>query len=381
MISVGFLTCFSHCILRKVLLCTKALVFKIIRLHHSIGLLANQQLRSALVVLTGTWILSACSHTSQLPVAIDQQYKSENHNARIRLVVLHYTTSNWQSSLDVLTQPGPNAVSAHYLIPESGDASYPKERPLRVYQLVPESQRAWHAGHSRWQQLQSVNDQSIGIELVNQSRCSALNQTATIQPIISSQPVSQGQTSTREQTVDRVQIPPSQHFAPPTFCLEQDFDPTQIQLLVGLLKQILQRHPDMSPTAIVAHSDVAPGRKQDPGSRFPWRELARHGIGAWYDDTVYQRYLSEFSTAGVPDLLQIQQALAFYGYGIDVSGLRGLRDQQTEQVVLAFQRHFVQHQVIGMPQPQIDIQTAAALFALLEKYYPRQLANLRPTQQ
>lgn len=361
MISVGFLTYLLHCILRRVLRCTEAFVLKVTRLHKSRSLLLNQQVKSPLVVLAATWLLTACSQTSQLPVAIDQQYKSENHNARIRLVVLHYTTGNWQSSLKVLTQPGPNAVSAHYLIPESGDASYPNARPLRVYQLVPESQRAWHAGHSRWQQLQSVNDQSIGIELVNQSRCSVLSQATS-----SGQPI------------NRVQTAPSQHFTPQTFCLEQDFDPTQIQLLVELLKQILQRHPDMSPTAIVAHSDVAPGRKQDPGSRFPWRELARHGIGAWYDDTVYQRYLSQFSATGVPDLLHIQQALAFYGYGIEVSGQR---DQQTEQVVLAFQRHFVQHQVIGMPHPQIDIQTAAALYALLEKYYPRQLTKLRPTQQ
>jgi len=365
------------------LLCTKEVVFKIKCPPKSNSLLANQQLKSPLILLIASWLLTACSLTSQLPVAIDQQYKSENHNARIRLVVLHYTTGDWQSSLKVLTQPGPNAVSAHYLIPESGDASYPKGRPLRVYQLVPESQRAWHAGHSRWQQLQSVNDQSIGIELVNQSRCSTLNQSAksqatSIHAANSAQPVNQGQTFTRKQTVDGFQSVPSQHVAQQTFCLEQDFDPTQIQLLVELLKQILQRHPDMSPTAIVAHSDVAPGRKQDPGSRFPWRELARHGIGAWYDDSVYQRYLSEFSAAGVPDLVHIQQALAFYGYGIEISGQR---DQQTEQVILAFQRHFVQHQVIGMPYPQIDIQTAAALYALLEKYYPRQLTNLRPTQQ
>lgn len=278
-------------------------------------------------------------------VPIDHSYPSENHNARIRLIVLHYTTGDWQNSVEVLTKPGPSAVSAHYLIPESGDSSYPKARPLQVYQLVNEQQRAWHAGNSRWQQLQSVNDQSIGIELVNRSRCEQLPAQQT-------------------PTVDSM---------PATVCLERDFDPAQIQLLVGLLQQILSRHPDIEPTAIVAHSDVAPGRKQDPGSRFPWRELARQGIGAWYDDATYLRYLAHFRQHGVPALPAFQQALAIYGYGLANTGLP---DRETELVVRAFQRHFVQHRVQGLTDGQPDVETAAALYALLEKYYPRQLAKL-----
>ncbi len=278
-------------------------------------------------------VLSACTTKHSY---IDTRYQSENHNARIRLVVLHYTTGNWQQSLDVLTKPGPNAVSSHYLIPESDDVSYPPDQPLQVYQLVPEHQRAWHAGNSQWQQLVSVNDQSIGIELVNRSQCPAIEGIASP-------------------------------------CLEQDFDPAQIQLLITLLQQILQRHPDIQPTAILAHSDVAPQRKQDPGSRFPWRLLAKHGIGAWYQYDQYLSYLQQFSRQ-LPEPVIIQQALKAYGYPIEITAKQ---DTQTAAVLKAFQRHFVQDQVTGTVQPE----TAAALFALLEKYHPAQLTTLRSALQ
>lgn len=289
--------------------------------------------RPWLISASLVWLLGGCVNQQH---GVDTRYQSENQNARIRLIVLHYTTGNWQQSLDVLTKPGPNAVSAHYLIPESADDSYPAAQPFKVYQLVPEHQRAWHAGNSQWQQWVSVNDQSIGIELVNRSQC-----------------------------------PPVEHIASP--CLEQDFDPAQIQLLITLLQQILQRHPDIQPTGILAHSDVAPQRKQDPGSRFPWRLLAQHGIGAWYAQDSYIGYLQQFSQQ-LPDILTIQQALKAYGYAIELSGQA---DAQTTAVLKAFQRHFVQDQVTGTVQPE----TAAALFALLEKYYPAQLEKLRPSLQ
>jgi len=286
------------------------------------------------LLLLGTFILSGCA--TQQPLSVDMRYQSENHNARIRLVIIHYTTGNWQQSLQVLTKPGPNAVSAHYLIPQSQDNSYPADRPLKVYQLVPEHQRAWHAGHSQWQQLISVNDQSIGIELVNLSQCPSL-------------------------PVDG------------NACLEQDFDPQQIKLLIELLRQILARHPDISPTSILAHSDVAPQRKQDPGSRFPWQLLARHGIGAWYESETYLRYLQQFNQQ-LPDVMLMQQALQIYGYSIILSSQH---DLQSQAVLRAFQRHFVPHQVSGV----LQAETAAAMFALLEKYYPAQLASLRPSLQ
>lgn len=280
------------------------------------------------------WLVSGCAN--QPARLVDTRYQSENHNARIRLIVLHYTTGNWQQSLDVLTKPGPNAVSAHYLIPESNDESYPAGQPLQVYQLVPEHQRAWHAGNSQWQQLMSVNDQSIGIELVNRSQCPPVAGLATV-------------------------------------CVEQDFDPAQIQLLLQLLGQILQRHPDIAPTAILAHSDIAPLRKQDPGSRFPWRLLAQHGFGAWYPQDSYLNFLQQFSHR-LPELRVVQQALKAYGYAIDISGQQ---DAQTSAVLRAFQRHFVQDQVTGT----VQAETAAALFALLQKYHPAQFTKLQPSLQ
>ena len=87
-----------------------------------------------------------------------------NYNSRVRFLVIHYTSSNWQRSLELLTLPE-HEVSSHYLIPESFDETY-NEQDLVVYQLVSENDRAWHAGKSQWEDRENINDQSIGIELV-----------------------------------------------------------------------------------------------------------------------------------------------------------------------------------------------------------------------
>jgi len=270
-------------------------------------------------------IISGCSQSPQL--VIEHQYQSENRNDRIRFIVLHYTAGNWQQSLHVLTEPGDRPVSAHYLIPQSNDATYPANTPLKVYQLVAEHQRAWHAGDSRWEDRSGLNDHSIGIELVNTSWCEQLP----------------------NQLKDRGPL-----------CVVNDFDPAQLQLLLALLKDILTRNPDITPTRVLGHSDIVPIRKQDPGSRFPWQWLASHGIGAWYDVAVMQRYWQQLPQ--LPDIATIQRALKLYGYGIEVSGEH---DEQSRAYLLAFQRHFVPEQLTGEP----DLKTVAVLWALLEKYF------------
>ncbi len=276
-------------------------------------------------------LLQSCSQTG--PVPINTEHQSVNRNARVRLLVLHYTAINWQQSLKALTQPGATAVSAHYLIPESLDPTYPAGTPLQVYQLVPETQRAWHAGASQWEDRTGLNDQSIGIELVNQGWCYS-----RAQPFVG----------------------PGGN----ELCLTPDFDPAQLQLLAELLKQILARNPEITPTRVLAHSDIAPSRKQDPGPRFPWQWLARQGIGAWYDNPVLLKYWQGLSR--LPDARTVQLALARYGYGIAVTGVW---DDQSRQVLAAFQRHFVPDGVTGEP----DLHTVAVLWALLEKYFPDSL--------
>lgn len=274
-------------------------------------------------------LAGGCSQTPYLQV--DQQYQSENRNDRVRFVVIHYTAGNWQQSLNILTKPSKRPVSAHYLIPQSADPSYPSDQPLKVYQLVPEHQRAWHAGGSQWEDRSGLNDHSIGIELVNESWCEKR---------------------------------PNQLQPEAELCVVADFDPAQLQLLLGLLKDILARNPDITPTRVLGHSDIVPHRKQDPGSRFPWQWFAANGVGAWYDATAMQRYWQQLAV--LPDIKTVQRALQLYGYGIRVTGEH---DVQSRAYLLAFQRHFVPEQLTG----ELDLKTVAVLWALLEKYFPKAL--------
>jgi N-acetylmuramoyl-L-alanine amidase len=267
-----------------------------------------------------------------------QRSVSANQNSRVSIVVIHHTTSNFEDSHYVLTEPTSRPVSSHYLIPEPDDPTYGKSK-LRVYQLVDEDRRAWHAGVSYWAGKNGINDQSIGIELVNQTYCHA------------------NQVSTDPETG-----------YPERICFYPDFDDGQLALLVDLLDDILERHPDIRPTHIVGHSDVAPDRKIDPGPRFPWQRLAKLGYGAWFDNAAVIRYWERFLQEPLP-LINVQKALAAYGYGIEPTGEN---DEQTRDVVRAFQLHFRPYLVTR----EADVETTAILFALIEKYYPEQLDEL-----
>jgi len=276
--------------------------------------------------------LTACSGSAV------RQTESANHNSRISIIVIHHTTSNFEEALASLTEPSDNSVSSHYLIPEPGDITYGKAR-LQTYQLVPETRRAWHAGVSYWAEKTGLNDQSIGIELVNQTYCHTSDE--------NSNPYSGSS--------ERI-------------CFYPDFADTQLALLVELLDEIHARHPNIRPTHIVGHADIAPDRKIDPGPRFPWQRLSRLGYGAWYDDDTVIRFWERFKTAPLP-LKNVQLALHAYGYKVDPTGAM---DEQTEDVIRAFQMHFRPSSVTGTA----TIETTAVLFALIEKYYPEQLDQL-----
>jgi N-acetylmuramoyl-L-alanine amidase len=267
-----------------------------------------------------------------------QSMGSANQNSRVSIIVIHHTTADFAESLDILTQPSSRPVSSHYLIPEPGDESYGRS-PLKIFKLVDESRRAWHAGTSYWAGKSGLNDQSIGIELVNRTWCHTSEAGAN--------PYTGGN--------DRL-------------CFFPDFADGQIGLLTGLLEEILARHPDIKPTNIVGHSDIAPDRKVDPGPRFPWQRLAALGYGAWYDDETVIRYWEQFRVAPLP-LINIQKALAAYGYGIEATGEN---DEQTRNVVRAFQLHFQPYEVTR----EMNRASTAILFALLDKYYPEQLDEL-----
>ncbi|KJZ46504.1 N-acetylmuramoyl-L-alanine amidase [Pseudomonas fluorescens] len=253
------------------------------------------------------------------PIDYNKYRATKSFNTRVRFLIFHYTAGNFSSSVNALT--GPN-VSAHYLVPDITDSSYLKAGYTRqeVFNLVDETKRAWHAGVSTWGNRSNLNDTSIGVEIVN---------LATF---------SQGVFN----------FPP--------------YQPEQIAAIEELALNILERYPDISPTLVLGHSDIAVGRKSDPGPKFPWHALYLKGVGAWFDDSTRDTYLQQYNGTGIParsDLLKL-----FKTYGYDVSGAS--TEQGFTHLVRAFQLHFRPETYGGV----MDAQTAANLAALVHKYFP-----------
>jgi N-acetylmuramoyl-L-alanine amidase len=194
-------------------------------------------------------------------------------------------------------------VSSHYVVMENGD----------IYQLVLESERAWHAGISSWEGETDINSRSIGIEIGNQGH----------------------------------------DYGSP------EFPAAQIAAVIALCRDIIGRWP-IAPHRVLAHSDVAPERKRDPGERFPWARLAESGVGLW----VTPEPIVDGATLGPGDggekVARLQRALARYGYGAAPSGRF---DTATQEVVAAFQRHFRPARVDGIA----DVSTVGTLTKLLAK--------------
>jgi N-acetyl-anhydromuramyl-L-alanine amidase AmpD len=283
-------------------------------------------------------LLTGCATQGKNTVVV----QSENQDTRVRVIVIHHTSEDFQGSLDILTKDSSRPVSSHYLVPEPGDPSY-TDKKLKVYQLVPEQDRAWHAGTSYWAGRTALNDMSVGIEIVNQTYCRNAEQTAPA-----------GET---DQPAARI-------------CFFPDFPESQLAMVIDLLKGITERHPEVKPTDIVGHSDIAPQRKIDPGPRFPWQRLYKLGFGAWYDDDTVFRYWEQFRQS-MPPVLTLQTALHEYGYAIELSGVN---DEQSQNVLRAFQMHFRPWLV----NSEYDAETVAVLYALLEKYRPEKLGALLP---
>ena len=256
-----------------------------------------KRLVAALLLLS----LAGCS----TGLRIDRSHPSANHDNRIQFVVLHYTNASLERSLALLTH---GEVSSHYLI---GDG------PAKVYQLVDESRRAWHAGDSQWDGRTWLNSSSIGIEIVNP-----------------------GFTDT------------------PTGRVWYPYSEAQVQSLIALLKDIVQRN-GINPRYIIGHSDIAPARKLDPGPLFPWKRLADAGLGVWPDARAVAQQQARF-TASLPSILWYQQQLARFGYAIAQTGEL---DVTTRQVLETFQMRFRPQRFDGVP----DAQTAAMLQVLNSK--------------
>jgi len=270
-------------------------------------------MKAAKVLLSTLLALALCACTPthlerRDGYVVDHTRVAPSHNSRIRHLVLHYTDIDEAGSLNVLTGPH---VSAHYVLPLP--ARHYRGEPL-IYQLVDEERRAWHAGASAWKERTNLNDTSIGIEIVNSG------------------------------------------WAP--------YPEAQIEALIALSRDIIARH-NIHPTNVVAHSDIAPTRKIDPGPHFPWRQLYAAGIGVWPNEETVARWQAHFA-GHPPSLATLQQALAAWGYRLRVTGEL---DHQTRAVLRAFQMRFRPADYRGEP----DIETVATLWALLERYQPQAL--------
>ncbi|HBU6571762.1 TPA: N-acetylmuramoyl-L-alanine amidase [Citrobacter amalonaticus] len=243
---------------------------------------------------------------------LDTRHQAQAAYPRIKVLVIHYTADDFDSSLATLTDKN---VSSHYLIPSVPPLHRGKPR---IWQLVPEQDLAWHAGISFWRGATRINDTSIGIELENRGWQKSAG---------------------------------DKYFAP--------FEPAQIQALIPLAKDIIARY-DIKPQNVVAHADIAPQRKDDPGPLFPWRALAAQGIGAWPDAQRVNFYLAGRATHTPVEMASLLDLLSRYGY--EVKPEMTAREQQ--RVVMAFQMHFRPTLWNGVA----DAETQAIAEALLEKY-------------
>lgn len=238
---------------------------------------------------------------SVFPFPVCGAWRSPNFNerppgAKITWVVIHHTAMlTVQEALARLCSPE-SKVSCHYLIAQDGS----------LFQNVPDSLRAWHAGESYWRGLRDVNGWSIGIELDHPGH-------------------------------------PEKGIAP------SPFPERQIAALTALCMYLKQRYA-LSRAAFLAHSDVAPFRKKDPGEFFPWALLAESGIGDWplpFPPLQQEAHLT---------VQEAQRLLAAYGYDLSPTGVL---DHPTQTILTAFQRHFCPAHLDGHLNPPTQAVLAA----------------------
>lgn len=219
-----------------------------------------------------------------------------------RFLILHYTGMSSAEKAVAWLACAESRVSCHYVVSEAG----------RITQLVPECLRAWHAGVSVWDGIRDVNSASIGIEIHN----------------------------------------PGHEDGYP------DFTQAQMEAVARLSGDICSRRRIL-PRHVLAHSDIAPHRKIDPGEKFDWAFLHRRGVGHWVPPAEVDAGDAGLELGYRGALVaEVQSALAVYGYGVSDSGAL---DAETVSVLRAFQRHFRPSRVDG----RLDRSTWLTLERLL----------------
>ncbi len=234
-------------------------------------------------------------------VQASPNYGERALGSEIKIVILHYTgMSEAQKARDWLCNEE-SEVSSHYLIDEAGG----------IVQMVDESARAWHAGVSSWHDDQDINSSSIGIEIQNVGHSMGY----------------------------------------------PEFPKVQMVAVAALCQDLAKRYSIVGRN-FLAHSDVAPGRKIDPGEKFDWAFLYAQGVGHWATpEPIKGGTFLQLGDSG-DAVMALQAMLKLYGYGIEVSGAF---DARTKIVVEAFQRHFRTALVDGVA----DQSTVATLHKLL----------------
>lgn len=262
----------------------------------------NMKRSAACVIMVLAMLLGGCA----TGLKIDATYTATSQDSRVQYLIIHFTAEDFPRSLKVLTQ-GP--VSSHYLVSErQGDA------PAKVYQLVDETRRAFHAGVSSWKGATALNASSIGIEIVNLGGRRGPN---------------------------GLRFP--------------DFDSEQIDRVVELVKDIVVRH-QIKPDRILGHSDIAPTRKNDPGPKFPWKRLADEGLIPWPDAKAVADKKAAYELT-LPSVTWFQEKLVKHGFTLPATGEQ---DKLTTDVISAFQQKYRPARFDGLP----DAETAAILEVL-----------------
>ena len=243
-------------------------------------------------------------------------YVATGKNERIQFIVVHYTATDNLGSIKELTS---SRVSSHFLVLDEEDN--------KIYSLVPLEQRAWHAGASSFRGRTNINDTSVGIEIVSDGIA-------------------------REYRADSNPYHPYDHYV--------DYKPIQIEKVAQIIKYVAEKY-NVPARNIVAHSDIAPSRKKDPGAKFPWKELYdKYNIGAWYDEADKQEFMDEEKFKAT-SIIEIKDELRKYGYEIN---RLDEWDKGSKDVVYAFQLHFNPKNATG----EMDLETFAILKALNKKY-------------
>ena len=241
-------------------------------------------------------------------------YVATGKNERIQFIVVHYTATDNLGSIKELTS---SRVSSHFLVLDEDDN--------KIYSLVPLEQRAWHAGASSFRGRTNINDTSVGIEIVSDGIAKEYRNNP---------------------------YPLYDHYV--------EFKPIQIEKTAQIIKYVAEKY-NIPAKNIVAHSDIAPGRKKDPGAKFPWKELYdKYNIGAWYDEADKQSFMNE-EKFNATSIREIKDELRKYGY--EVNRLDEW-DKESKNVVYAFQLHFNPKNLTG----EMDLETFAILKALNKKY-------------